>query len=438
MTQKAICHRLSQAVVISVLTLLLVANARAAGRESVLHTFGGTPAKYPDSSLIADAAGNLYGTTTGGGSSDCFDGCGTVFKLSPISSGFSYSVLYVFKNAQEGDFASSNLIFDTVGNLYGTTELGGDNDAGNVFKLTPTASGRWTESVLYSFRAGDDGSAPNGGIVFDGAGNLYGTTVAGGGGGCQPTGGCGTVFELSPGSGGVWTETILHRFQDNGKDGNNPISGVIIDAPGNLYGTTFSGGTGTCNSGVTGCGTVFELSPSSGGWTENVLYSFQGGSDGDVAYGNVIFDSSGNLYGTTQRGGNLDCGAVFELTPNSGGNWAESLLYQFACRKDGGYPATGVTLDAAGNLYGTAGQSGEWGFGTIFKLVPVPGKWTFGLLHGFTGNRDGGFPQGSLILDPTDSHLYGTTNIGGNSAGFGVVFEITLQFRLSRSWIVMN
>jgi uncharacterized repeat protein (TIGR03803 family) len=427
MTHKEILAGLKHTAAASALVFLSITNIWAAGHERVLHTFLGKPGMHPQSGLISDTSGNLYGTTIEGGRvcTDDESGCGIVFSMTPTSTGWSYSVLYRFKGGHDGAHPGGNLIVDTAGSLFGTTTGGSQSNCGTIFELAPTSGDGWRETVLHRFQGGSDGCGPIGGLVFDQAGNLYGATAAGGTG-CRLS--CGTVFELSPTSSG-WVETILYNFQGvNGNpDGAYP-GGVTIDASGNLYGSTDGGGAGPCST-LGGCGTVFEVSPNSKGWTENVLYRFQGGKDGERPIGGVVFDSFGNLYGTTSLGGSQsDCGTVFELTPKSG-SWAESILHRFKCRRDGGVPATGVTLDAEGNVYGTTQGAGVGSYGTIFRLVPVSGGgWTFSVLHGFTGNRDGGDPAGSLILDSTGSHLFGTTYFGGdapNSSGFGVVFEIT-------------
>jgi uncharacterized repeat protein (TIGR03803 family) len=287
-----------------------------------------------------------------------------------------------------------------------------------------------------------DGGLPASSLIFDGAGNLYGTTTTSFGGNCGPDG-CGMAFELSPKSGGGWKETVLHVFKLNGKDGINPQGNLILDAFGNLYGTTGSGGD--CNQQY-GCGTVFELSPKSGGWKETVLHNFNG-MDGAYPEAGLIFDAGGNLYSTTNSGGTgkcnfggfSGCGTVFELTPKTGGGWTETVLYSFKGKDgDGSRPTAGVVIDAAGNLYGTTEYGGgvsntfcDNGCGSVFKLTPkADGSWTETVLHGFNNNgEDGTFPLGGVILDAA-GHLYGTTYIGGNGGcgfsppGCGTVYEI--------------
>ena len=323
--------------------------------EKVLHSFNpnGKDGAYPDADLIFDVSGNLYGTTYGGGAF----GDGTVFELTPkASGGWAEKVLHSF-NRKDGTNPRAGLIFDAAGNLYGTTLGGGTNDNGTVFELMPKADGGWAERVLHDFKLDDaDGAGPYATLVFDGAGNLYGTTSGGG------TYGFGTVFELMPKAGRNWAEKVLHDFKPfvNG-DGANPDAGLIFDAAGNLYGTTSDGGH------YDTYGTVFELTPVAGGrWTEKVLHSFNIGAGGYSPVASLIFDAVGNLYGTTPTGGAGDYGTVFELTPVAGGRWTEKVLHRFN-GKDGSYPYGSVIFDGSGNLYGTtSGVSGE---ATAFEIM---------------------------------------------------------------------
>jgi uncharacterized repeat protein (TIGR03803 family) len=282
--------------------------------EQVLYNFGnGTDGVNPYDGLIFDAAGKLYGTTPNGGTY----GYGTVFELTPTESGgWTETVLHSFcsqTDCTDGEAPQADLIFDTLGNLYGSTTNGGTYGGGTVFELTPTGGGGWTEKVLHSFCSQTDctdGEAPQAGLIFDTLGNLYGSTTAGGTYTSNCNYGCGTVFELTPTGGGAWTEQVLHSF-GNGTDGYYPFAGLIFDAAGNLYGTTWAGGT-------YGWGTVFELTPTGGGWTETVLHSFNdNGTDGILPEAGLIFDAIGNLYGTTPSGGAEGeyGGTVFELTP---------------------------------------------------------------------------------------------------------------------------
>lgn len=331
------------------------------------------------------------------------------------------AVLHSFNNnAKDGYYSSAGLIFDAAGNLYGTTVEGGGPGCGGlgcgtVFQLAPGAGGAWTETVLYGFN-GKDGSRPSGNLIFDAAGNLYGTTAGGG------AHGFGTVFQLTPKAGG-WTEKILHSFNQNEKDGYVPKAGLIFDAASNLYGTTYGGGAHG------NYGTVFELTPKAGGgWTEKILYSFNSkGKGGYYLNAGLIFDAAGNLYGTTFWGGNSrcggeGCGTVFELTPEAGGDWTEKVLHRFNGMQ-GVRPSGGLIFDAAGNLCGTSQLSGGHKSGTVFKLTPKTGVWTEETLHRFNSfEGDGISPLADLVLD-VSGNLYGTTYAGGAYGG-GTVFEL--------------
>ncbi len=340
-------------------------------------------------------------------------------------------VLYTFcsvSNCTDGVSPFGPLVFDRSGNLYGTTEAGGTNSVGTVFKLTPGSKGTWKETVLYSFQNdGQDGFSPYSGVTFDEKGNLYGTTFFGGSSDeCGIGVGCGIVFELTPGSHGTWTETVLYRFQNNGQDGVGPYAGLIIDKKGNLYGTTIFGGPARSGCHI-GCGTVFELTQGSHGtWTETVLHSFNYW-DGAYPWAGLIFDASGDLYGTTNTGNHP--GNVFRLKSNADGKWSEKVLHAFNSGKgDDGYePVTPVIFDAAGNLYGTAFNSNGGPGGTAFKLTH--GTSTEEVLFSFpTSGRDGSDPQGGLVFD-AKGNLYSTTETGGTygencDGGCGTVFEL--------------
>jgi hypothetical protein len=323
-----------------------------------------------------------------------------------------------------------------------------------IFAMGPVARAEWKEKVLYSFQGGTDGSTPAGGVVFDAAGNLYGATEQGSGSDCKPISWCGTVFQLKPPAkqGDPWTETVLHAFAgvtSTGHDGAVPAGGLVIDAAGNLYGTTAYGGSGDCVlAGIKGgCGTVYELEPpktKGGAWTYRILYSFQGGKDGDFAWGDLAFDHAGNLYGATQFGGGFGscdspfyqfCGTVFELSPpkTKGGTWKEKVLYSFRGGKDGANPNGGLVFDGKSVIYGTTHSGGNptckgdgySGCGTLLSLTaPIKegGTWTKKILHTFAAASDGALPNGSLVFD-AKWRLYGTTESGGN--GDGTAFKVT-------------
>jgi uncharacterized repeat protein (TIGR03803 family) len=342
--------------------------------QTVLYTFtGGTDGSFP-ASLSLDSAGNLYGVTFSGGNltnKDCSPyGCGVVFELSPSSSGWTETVLHAFHS---GDGTRpSFLMRNTSGNFYGTTLLGGSSNAGTVFKLTSGSTG-WVETVLHNFTGGTGGYQPNG-LAFDSAGNLFGTVTYGGVGNVADCdfAACGFVFKLLPVAGGGWHTVVLYTFT-GGTDGGNP-NGLIFDSAGRIYGTTSVGGTSPCG-GKSGCGVVFRLISGVSGWHESVLYTFTG-TNGKNPEANLAQDSSGNLYGTTYAGGNKTsycgtqgCGLVFKLALTAGGWWSPSTVYAFN-GADGFSPQSIPLLDGAGNLYGTTLYGGVGNFGTVFEIQP--------------------------------------------------------------------
>ena len=413
--------------IILALTVVLAPSAQAQ-TYTVLHNFtGGQDGANPTAGLTVDRTGNLYGTSFFGGYSngDCDPGgCGAVFKLTHKGSGWIFSPLYSFQGDNDGTSPNARVTIGPNGILYGTTLSGGGFNGGTVFSLRPPVSAcktslcPWSESVLYRFTNFLYGSSPGSGdVVFDQAGSLYGTTTQGGSGTCG-AGPCGVVYKLTPSNGG-WTESVIYNFTGT-SNGNGPNAGVIFDQAGNLYGTTLYGGSMTC--GGLGCGTVFQLSPSESGWTENVLYAFQNGSSGAYPMAGLIFDPSGNLYGTTS-GLQNGKSTVFELTP-SGGNWTFAPLYRLG---GNGGSAASLIMDAAGNLYGTTWNGGASGNGSVFKLASSGGGWTYTSLHDFCANgppcNDGAQPWGNVVLD-ANGHLYGTAYAGG-ADNYGVVFEIT-------------
>ena len=375
--------------------------------EIVLHNFtGGSDGADPWSNLTFDAVGNLYGTTAGGGAF----GAGTVFELSPNGvGGWNNTVLYGFTGGVDGGnpLYDSDVIFDRAGNLYGITYSGGATGNGVVYELSPVGAS-WTESVLYSFCSQPDcadGGGPVNSLIMDSAGNLYGTTCYGANGGI--------VFKLSP-SGGGWTEQVIYSV-------GYPAgyAGLTMDAAGNIFGASWF--------------EVYELSPNgSGSWTSAVIHGFAGGpKDGTSALGTPVLDKAGNLYGTTQYGGTNNAGTVYKLRPitkgKKKGEWIESVLHSFESNgKDGNGPWGGVVFDAAGNIYGTTPGGGQYGDGTVYELAAKVGKgyeeqilWSF-------NSADGLNPFGTLILDSA-GNLYGTATFGGAHFydWYGVVFEVT-------------
>ena len=404
------------ALMILLVILLCAPGARAASTFKTLHVYHGKDGASPDGYLIFDAVGNLYGTTYSGGiyDSNCVTGsCGTTYELMPNAGGtWTHKVIHYFTAEDTGP--DGGVTFDTSGNLYGMTNQGPYD--GNVYELTPKTGGGWSYTVLYQMGGAYDGN-PAGGVIFDAAGNLYGTAAWG----CGYGDGVSCVFEMTPGSSG-WTFNLLYGLSFEGSTGWYPQGTTpIFDAKGNLYATTLYGG----NSGGYGLGVVFELLPQEGGtWQINDLHLFTGGKDGQNPWCPLVFDATGNLYGTTFAGGKYGHGNVFKLTPNANGTWTEHVLHQFTGGKDGSSPVfAGVIFDAAGNLYGTTNQGGAYGYGVVFKLTPIQtGGWHETVLHAFN-NKHGAYPGGGLVFDAS-GNLYGTT-AGDGTTTFGTVFEIT-------------
>jgi uncharacterized repeat protein (TIGR03803 family) len=392
----------------------------------VLHDFtGGADGAYPQDGLSMDAAGDVYGTTYyGGGSSNCSLGCGGVFKLSKLGSQWVFAPLHSFTGAPSGDgaYPDGRLTLGPDGALYGTTVKGGtvtgqcyqgDAGCGTVFSLKPPMRGvlngmsSWTETVLYQFQGGSDGIIPFGQIVFDPVGNIYGATYSGG------SSGFGTVYELVP-SGPGWAKSLVYTFS-GGWDGGYPSAGLVFDQSGNLYGTTEFGGNLGCFS-PNGCGAVFQLVPSASGWTENRLYAF-GGNDGYEPNGDLILDASGNVYGRTY--GSYVGYSIVYMLHQSGQDWTYRRLYELPPPFS---QAQGLTMDAAGNLYGAACQGGVYQHGYVFELQPGGSGWTFTSLHDFQGS-DGDCPMTTVLIGSNGS-LYGTAGSGGaynNGVVWGIV-----------------
>jgi uncharacterized repeat protein (TIGR03803 family) len=379
---------------------VLAAPLAQAQTFSVIHNFtGGTDGALPLSGpLMVD--GNLYGTASTGGSS----GAGVVFEMSPAG---EETVLHEFTGGSDGMTPEGHLVADKSGNLYGTTYAGGAANAGTVFKVTPAG----VETVLFSFPVSADGASPVAGLTFDAAGNLYGTTSLGG------ASGNGTVFKLSPptGSGGTWTEEVLYSF-GTGTDGAIPFAGVTLDAVGNLYGTTSAGGTYTY-------GTVFELSKSGSSWKETILHEFALGSDGGVPYAGLVADSRGNFYGAATEGGEggqSGGGTVFELTKEHG-KWKFAVLYELSgWGISGSYRNLMVVGDT---IYAATHCDGANNAGTVYELTRSGNTWTYNSLYVFAGGTDGTYSISNLVAD-SEGNLYGVTLLGGAS-DYGVAFKVT-------------
>jgi uncharacterized repeat protein (TIGR03803 family) len=394
------------------LILPLAARPAAAGTAEVIHSFGDGDGEYPATDLVLDASGVIYGTTTQGGGLNS----GTVFRLAPAGPAWEESVIYSFTSGPDGGQPYNGVTLDAQGNLYGTAVTGGtgqtcEGGCGVAYKLTKTGS-TWTQSVLYNFTGGEDGSGPGAGLSFDRDGNLYGMTPTGG------AFGLGVIYKLSRNGAGNWTQTVIHAFT-GGEDGATGSAGRLLLSGGRFYGVATVGG-------AHGKGTVFRLNPTpGGGWSFQILYAFRGMPDGALPYGAVVRDAAGKLYGTTYYEGAHDHGAVYQLTPTSSGLWKERIIYSFQGAADGGHPVSHLNLGANGSLYGTTSEGGDpdCSCGTVFKLTKVGAGWQLETVHAFTGNPDGANAYNGMARG-AGGKLYGATVIGGEDDD-GVIFELT-------------
>lgn len=437
--------------IVALLAIIVGASLASGQKYQVIQSFG-TESVNARAGLVADGAGNLYGTTFSGG----FCASGSLYELSPLPSDqWEYTILHTFcLGIYDIANPSGALTFDALGNLYGTTTQGIEvypfsivspvrgvspweeefpdpPGPGAAFKLSPptTAGGTWTESIIFAFPAFSfsGGADPQGRPIFDAQGNLYMTAFGGGAGIGYPCafGGCGAVFELTPPpppSNSGWTQSVLYSFGHFLGDGLSTSPDLIL-RDGALFGTTEKGGTSSQ-------GTVFELTESNGVWSEQVLHNFTF-AEGGAPIGNLIFDAAGNIYGTTFTSDNpycqYGCGAVFKLSPPevTGDPWQETTLYSFTGGKDGGNPQGGLTQDANGDLFGTTLLGGT-GNGVVFKLAApkIPGaNWKYLVLHTFAGApNDGSGPVGKLLLIKGKG-LYGVTSLGGADNN-GTVFNL--------------
>jgi uncharacterized repeat protein (TIGR03803 family) len=428
--------------------------ASAQSKESVLHAFtyhadGG----FPFAGLTFDTKGNLYGVSDYGGDLNLGICCGVVFQLTPVDSGgWTFKVIYTFTGPITGGEApTGSVVVDASGNLYGTTQIGGF--CGTAYELSSTEAGEWKQTTLHYFNdvergETEDGCLPSSSMIFDRAGNLYGTTQQTGATDCMTNAGCGTVFELSPQADGKWKEVVLHHFPAFSGDGISPYGALVMDSTGNLWGTTQFGGSA-------GEGTIFELTPGTGGaWNEKLAFSFSG-ANGDLPYAGLILDAAGNFYGTTYSGGRNGTGTVYRMTPHADGQLNEKVIHNFAlCNQnqcpDGFAPFGGLVFDAQGNLYGTTtlgggastvcdqGSTIKVGCGVVFKLTPgTEDTWTYSIVYRFPGDANGGYPTDDHLAVDLTGNIYGTTLVEGdvNSplcpqevlglGGCGVVFEVS-------------
>lgn len=325
-------------------------------------------------------------------------------------------ILYSFTGDQQGEYADTGLVLDSAGNIYGTTIEGGAHGSGTVFRVTPAGK----HTVLYSFHGGSDGSEPYKGVTLDAAGNLYGTTVAGGSNACD--GGCGVVYKLTN-SGGTWTQSVIHAFT-GGADGSGAGSPLIFDKRGNVYGMAPAGGSGCFGS---GCGTVFRLQPNATGqWTFKVLHTFTGGADGfGGSAGRLLLGHAGHLFGVATNGGANSQGVAFELIPTPTGEWKFETIYAFGGSPDAGSPFGGLIADKFGHLYGTTYFGGTSGLGAVYKLQRNGTLWNETVLYSFQGGIDGDSPLSTLVFDAVGD-LYGTTSLDGDSnCACGTIFKLS-------------
>lgn len=420
--------------------IALVSLPLSAQTYTVLHNFtGGMDGANPQAGLTIDRGGNFYGTAAAGGQSnpDCVPlygqtGCGVVFRLQQRNSFWSLSPLYSFTGAADGYHPQAPVTIGPDGRLYGTAFLGGTaspcffyTSCGTVFALQPrpticsTSNCPWILTTIYSLPGNPPPGLPStGAVTFDSAGNLYGTFAWDGNANCICDQPCGGIYELSRG-GGSWTPSTLVNFGRPNFVGASPAGGVILDQSGNLFGA------------VTYNGAVYEAAYQNGNWSTTVLHAFSFDANGYFPLGGLIMDAAGNLYGSTSSGGSGNGGTVFELQKS--GNYTLTTLYSFTGITGQLYvgPNADLTMDAAGNLYGTTYGDGAFGYGSVFKLSPSNGQWTFTSLHDFTGGSDGGYPMSKVAFDPA-GNLYGTASVGGSTVGqcneglgCGVVWEIT-------------
>ena len=370
-----------------------------AASTTVIYSFGGEEdGEYADTDLVVDGAGNLYGTTVSGGE---FGG-GTVFQLSLSGNSWVHTVLYNFTGGADGGEPYKGVTLDAKGNLYGTAVTGGsgscEGGCGVAYKLTKTGHG-WRQKVIHAFTGGDDGAGPGARLAIDHRGNLYGMAPIGG------EFGSGTIYQISPAGGGQYSLQVLHAFT-GAADGATGSAGQMVLRQGRLYGVATAGGS-------FGKGTAFQLSRAqSGTWAFQTIYSFMGQPDAGFPYGGLVFDAAGNLYGTTYYDGANNLGSVYELSPRATGEWAETVLYSFTAGTDGNSSIGNLVFDTAGNLYGTTSEGGASGIGTIFKLTNNNGVWTETVVHSFRGPPDGSFAYNGMVVDSA-GNFYGATVHGG-------------------------
>lgn len=399
--------RLTGGAVIFLLIALGMHLTAQGSTTEILYSFqGDEDGEYLDTDVEIDAAGNLYGTSVLGGD---FGG-GTVWQLSPVGNGWVHTVLYSFTGSADGGEPYKGVSLDSEGNLYGTAVTGGsgscEGGCGVVYKLS-NSGGTWTQTVIHGF-TGADGSGPGARVTVDDQGNLFGMTPTGG------ANGLGTIYQLHQRANGSWAFRVIHDFT-GGTDGSSGSAGRMVLRNGNLYGAATTGGLGN--------GTIFELrSKGSAGWDFKTLYQFQGAPDGSFPYGALLFDRAGHIYGTTYYGGMDGLGTVYQLRRGAG-IWTEQVLYGFQTGQDGNSSISNLVSDAFGNLYGTTSEGGL-GSGTIFEVTPNDnGTWTESVPHLFAGPPDGAFPYAGMVAG--DGGVFYGATVHGGSAGEGAIYKFT-------------
>jgi hypothetical protein len=404
---------------LAAIVLTLTASSASASSEKVLFNFQGAAYGSHPQQMVRDSTGNIYAVTLIGGNATCTSTCGLVMKLSPNSSGqMTESILHTFSGGTDGD-QPITIVMDSNGNLFVGADAGGGTGCdkkgcGTIVELSPIPTGGWKTTVVYTFLGGNNGSHGRVNLI-DAAGNIYGF---------ENGGSYNQIYELSPSSSGTWTHKIIY----NGTSTLPASFPSFMDASGNIYGVVGSAGGTAC---LGGCGIAFELSPNSNGtWSNNILYSFQGPpNDGGIPWA-IVPDGAGNIFGVTSYGGSgtnsnckilNGCGTLFELSPSSSGGYTESVLHDFNYALDGIDPVS-IVRDSSGNLYVAVFGGGVGGNGQVLEFSPqVDGPWLYTVLHAFADSLGGALP-GNLQLDSEDN-VYGIGYLGG-SKGQGVVFEL--------------
>jgi len=411
MGSRGFSHSMNKVLTISAVVVTLACGARAAAPQIIYMFAGGNDGEYVDSDLVIDGAGNLYGTSVQGGQF----GSGTVFQVTPTANGSStHTVLYSFTGGADGGEPYKGVTLDSQGNLYGTAVTGGggscEGGCGVAYKLT-NSGGVWTQTVIHAFTGGDDGSGPGSGVTVGRHGAIYGMTPTGG------ANGQGVVYKLKPMADGTWKLEVLHAFT-GGDDGAGGSAGRLLLSKGTLYGVTTAGG-------ANGKGVAFKITPTKGVWQFTTIYAFKGQPDAGFPYSTLTMDSKGRLYGTTYYDGAHNLGSVYQLTLRHDGTWKERVLYSFEGGMDGSSSSGNLVFDKTGIIYGTTSAGGaHCDCGVIFKLVHrLDGSWNESVRYRFKGPPDGAYAYNGMVGDSA-GNFYGTTSHGGTTDD-GVIYKFT-------------